>query len=109
MRGMGVADITSVWVAFSARAARWLTPNRCCSSVTTSPSFEKGTVSDNSACVPIRREISPASKAENKIRRSFSVVFPVSSPARREARSQRGPRERKCCSASSSVGAIKAV
>ena len=38
--GMGVALITSRWgwSPFCARAARWATPKRCCSSVTTSPS-----------------------------------------------------------------------
>ena len=54
---MGVADITSTWgrsfsPLLAARAARWSTPNRCCSSVMTSPSRRKDTPSLSSAWVP---------------------------------------------------------
>ena len=57
VRGMGVAVITSTSGATFRpldNAARWSTPNLCCSSMTTSPRRGGGVFSCRSACVPTR-------------------------------------------------------
>ncbi len=53
-RGMGVALMTSQWGSrpFCLSASRWRTPNRCCSSTTTSCSLRNVTASWNRAWVP---------------------------------------------------------
>ena len=67
VRGMGVADMTSRWgrtaPPFSARAERWATPKRCCSSAMTSPRSRYSTSWENRAWVPTTRSVSPAASA----------------------------------------------
>ena len=61
VRGIGVAVIASVCGAalFSRSVLRWLTPKRCCSSITTRPSSRNDTLSVSSACVPTASAASP--------------------------------------------------
>ena len=61
VRGIGVAVMTSTCGvdAAGASASRWSTPNRCCSSITTSPQPANSTSSLISACVPIAISGSP--------------------------------------------------
>ena len=60
VRGMGVAVMTRIsGFDFADSTALCLTPNLCCSSVTTRPSFKKTTSSSRSACVPIIKLYSP--------------------------------------------------
>ena len=62
VRGMGVAVIASRWgcaTAFALSASRCSTPNRCCSSTTTSPSSANCTVFSSRACVPTTMPAAP--------------------------------------------------
>ena len=61
--GIGVAVMTrtSGTIPFFRSAARWTTPKRCCSSITTSPRFRKTTPSWIRAWVPMTISISPLS------------------------------------------------
>ena len=54
------------------------------------------------------RSISPAARACRTFFLPAGVMEPVSSPTRTPAGSSRADRERKCCSASTSVGAMRA-
>ena len=129
VRGMGVAVMTSRSGSrpvpsaprpLSRRAARCSTPKRCCSSITTTPSEEKTTASVRSAWVPTSRSTEPSASPPSTDVRSEAGVRLV----RRATRNGRVPpnvagsgttrpstRRRTsvaCCSASTSVGAIRA-
>ena len=54
------------------------------------------------------RSISPAARACRTFFLPAGVMEPVSSPTRTPAGSSRADRERKCCSANTSVGAMRA-
>ncbi len=135
-RGIGVAVITSRCAVAAASTApspspvrsgwrsaeRCITPKRCCSSTTARPSRWKSTPCWISACVPTIRFAPPWRIASRASRRSFARVEPVSSTTRsgsdRKGRlttplsgGSGSPEStpqivRKCCSASTSVGAI---
>jgi hypothetical protein len=62
VRGMGVADIVSTSTVERTFLSRSLcvTPNRCSSSITTSPKSENFTSSLRMRCVPMRISTSPA-------------------------------------------------
>lgn len=89
---MGVADSTSIWgsSAFWDRAARWFTPNRCCSSVTTRPSLRYCTSSVSRAWVPMHRSMDPSASPAKISRRSLARVDPVSRAHRMENRASSG-------------------
>ena len=98
---MGVADMTSTWGGgmppvpdLPARAERWATPKRCCSSATMRASLRKATPWEMRAWVPTARSISPAARACRI--RFFSAAGrePVSSPTRTPAGERRADRER---------------
>ena len=86
VRGIGVAVITKICGGhsfFFHKAARWATPNLCCSSITTKPKFLNTTVGSIRACVPINISILPCSNS-SKIRfLSLALVVPVSISTRR--------------------------
>ena len=68
----GVAVSTSTCgraEALSVSAPRCSTPNRCCSSITTTPSDENSTASWMSACVPTTMSISPDARPPITLRR----------------------------------------
>ena len=126
VRGIGVAVITSTSgtgppPAFAFSAARCSTPKRCCSSITTTPRLWNATASWISAWVPTSRSTSPAARAVSTRCRSLPVTRLVSS----STVSGRSPNSdapssgtvmpssigrmlARCCSASTSVGAMKA-
>ena len=112
VRGMGVADMTSTWgetaPPFSAKAPRWATPKRCCSSAMTRPRSRYSTPWEKRAWVPTTRSISPAARADSRAFFSFPFTDPVSRATRTPAGARRASMVRACCSASSSVGAIMA-
>ena len=69
VRGIGVAVMTSTCggtFALARKASRCSTPNRCCSSTTTSPRSWKSTVSWISACVPTTMPASPLTIVEQR-------------------------------------------
>ena len=86
--------------ALSVSAARCSTPNRCCSSTTTSPRSKNWTCSSSSAWVPITIPASPIASRESGSVRCALVIEPVSSstlvaahhPAGREVAEHRGDR-----------------
>ena len=117
MRGIGVAVITSVCgaspAALRASAARWRTPKRCCSSITTSARrrnadalLDQRVRADHQVDLA-GRELRPdrvrrrARDGGGEQRDAQGSARPAGSARRRSVRS--------CCSASSSVGAISAV
>ena len=107
--GIGVAVITRMWgetELFSAKAARCLTPNRCCSSVITSAKSEKATSSEKRAWVPTAIFISPLLSFSMVSLLSFAFVLPV----RRQIGTPGSMafNESKCWRARISVGAIMA-
>ena len=124
VRGMGVAVITrtsGTAAPFSRRAARCSTPNRCCSSMTATPRERKATRSSSRAWVPMTMSTSPALRAVPSRLRSAAVVRLVSSSTRNGRSPNRSSPSvgtvkcwssaftfRWCCSASTSVGAIRA-
>ena len=59
--------------------------------------------------MPTIRSTWPAAKAAFAFRFSAAFMLPVSSPTRIPAGDSRADRERKCCSARISVGAIMAL
>ena len=104
VRGIGVAVITSRCGApcpspLSRSFARCATPNRCCSSITTSPSAPNPTPSASSACVPIRTSICPAASSASsdcahalRRRRGQQLDRAAPSAAPSAARSRRAAR-----------------
>ena len=129
VRGMGVAVITrrsgSLPVPSSPRplsrsAARCSTPNRCCSSMTTTPRQSKTTRSVSRAWVPTRMSTVPSASPSWIDVRSAAPVRLVKSatrsgrlPARVAGSTTSNPSTSRrtsvaCCSASTSVGAIRA-
>ena len=114
VRGMGVAVSTSTCggcCPFSRSASRCSTPNRCCSSTTTRPRSANDTASPMSACVPTTMRDWPAAARSSAFRRSAAGSWPVSSVGTTDA-DRSGPSiraiERRCCAASTSVGARSA-
>ena len=86
VRGIGVAVITSTCGVFSPdfwlSAARCSTPNRCCSSTTTSPRSANCTLSSSSACVPTTIPAAPLAASSIAVRRAAAFSEPVSRPTR---------------------------
>ena len=115
VRGMGVAVSTSTCggtAPLRRRLSRCSTPNRCCSSTTTSPRSANCTVSPSSACVPMTMRDAPLAIDSSTCRRCAWPSWPVSSTGRSSA-ARSGPRaatmERRCWAASTSVGASRAL
>ena len=111
VRGIGVAVIISIcgFSPLARKSARCITPNLCCSSITSRPSFWNATSCWIKACVPITKSISPASIIWRIFLRSV-VPRPLFNSAIRTCEPARSwVRLRKCCSASISVGAINAA
>ena len=109
--GIGVAVITnsSGLFPFATIFPLCLTPNLCCSSVTTNPKFLKTTSSTNKACVPIKTSIVPFSKFS-----SISLLFFVLVPPNNNSHfipngSSTFVNSCICCSAKIAVGAIIAT
>jgi Asp-tRNAAsn/Glu-tRNAGln amidotransferase A subunit and related amidases len=90
------------------RASRCSTPKRCCSSTTTSPRSKNPTDSLISACVPTTIWEDPETAASMAFLRSAVDIWPVMMVGLSFA-ARSGPRvramERRCCPASTSVGA----
>ena len=130
VRGIGVADIIRAWGCSAPRprsAVRCSTPKRCCSSAIASARLGSSTPSWMSACVPTSRSRCPSAAIRSASRRGLARVLPVSRPTAK-GRGRLGryadsrlscaqgwanplsscPTVRKCCSASTSVGAISA-
>ena len=107
---MGVADMTRMCglSPFAASVARCATPKRCCSSVTTSPSRLKSTSSWMSACVPTASCTEPSASAALTARFSAAVMEPVKRAVRTFVPAKKFSKVRRCCSASTSVGAMTA-
>ena len=85
VRGIGVAVITSMCGGAGAlprSASRCSTPNRCCSSITTSPSSANCTWSWISAWVPITMPAVPDAASSSAARRAAADIEPVSSTTR---------------------------
>ena len=93
----------------AARAARWPTPKRCCSSVITRPRRWKSTPWLSRAWVPTRRWVSPAARRARQARFWGAVMDPVSRSTTRPEPSSRPFKVLACWWASSSVGAMRAV
>ena len=127
VRGIGVAVITSMSgtapsAVFARSAARCSTPNRCCSSTTTTPRLANSTASWIRACVPMAMSTVPSARPASTLRRSRA-----GDPVRQQLDPQRPVAEQvagvgdaqtpassartlaACCSASTSVGAISAA
>ena len=125
VRGMGVAVITSRSGITdpgprSRSTARCSTPKRCCSSITTTPRARYSTPSEIRAWVPTTMSTSPAASPSEALRRSAAPRLPDNRSTRRgrSPPSLDGSGTHRswsnaaivwwCCSASTSVGAIKA-
>ena len=85
------------------------TPNRCCSSTMTSPRFAKATLDWNSACVPTATAASPPVMPAIARERSRIPSCPERETTRIPSGSSQARKFVKCCSASSSVGAMRAT
>ena len=81
VRGIGVAVMisTSVCSPLAPRVRRWVTPNRCCSSITASARSRYSTASWNSAWVPTTIWIDPSLMPRSSRARSLPLIEPVSS------------------------------
>ncbi len=129
VRGIGVAVMTSRSGSISSSerprplsrsAARCSTPKRCCSSITTAPRARKCTSSVSRACVPTTMSTEPRRSPSSTDARSLARSLPVSSwidsglsppstaSSWRLSRSRSWRIETRCCSARTSVGAIRA-
>ncbi len=95
--------------AFAARAVRWATPKRCCSSMTMRPSRRNSTGSSRSACVPTSMSMRPPASASRTCARALPFTRPVRSSARKRVLPKIRKIVVKCCSARISVGAMRAV
>ena len=81
VRGIGVAVMTSRCGTTSflvRRDSRCSTPNRCCSSMTTSARFGAWNVLENAACVATMMHGSPLAASARARRRAASFMPPVS-------------------------------
>ena len=113
--GIGVAVITSWWgdvlpaLPFARSASLWCTPNRCCSSTMTSPRFLNSTSFWNKAWVPMMTAASPVRILASSSTRFFPVTRPDSQAVLMPSGASQLDMLMKCCSARSSVGAIRAV
>ena len=114
VRGMGVAVITSTCGVMpsrprSRRRSRCRTPNRCCSSMTTSPRSKNSTPSLSSACVPTTIPATPDTASSSAWRFSPTDIEPVSNVTwtSRPASSSKSRIVRACCAARTSVGASR--
>ena len=76
--------MTSKWgsVPLADSFARWPTPNRCCSSVITSPRLAKTVASVISAWVPTTRSTFPSAICSRSSFLSLGFMEPVSNPTR---------------------------
>ena len=103
--GIGVALITSICgsLPFIARLARCSTPNRCCSSVTTSARLLNSTSFCIKACVPTAKSTVPSIKPCFISRFSLVFVEPVRSAIFISVPSKSFVSDSKCCAASISV------
>ena len=106
--------------AFARSASRCSTPNLCCSSTTTRPRSANCTLSSSSACVPMTMPAAPEAASSIAFRRAACDSDPVSnvtvvafSAPPSWPPSARSPSmsviERRCCCASTSVGASNAA
>ncbi len=123
VRGIGVAVITRTCggcFALSRKASRCSTPNRCCSSTTTSARSKNWTCSWMRACVPMTMPASPLATSSSERLRAAADWLPVSRATRVPISlppsmppSASSPSiaviERKCCAARTSVGASNAA
>ena len=109
--GIGVAVITSTsgLTPFPTMLALCLTPNLCCSSVTTSPKFLNSTSSTNNACVPTNISISPFFNFSKTSVLFLALIPPSNSSHFIPNFSNILLKFFICCSASIAVGAIIAV
>ena len=113
VRGIGVAVRTSTCgaVPFARSVSRCSTPNRCCSSMTTSPRSAKVVDALSSACVPTTMRACPDAARRAAFRRSAAGSCPVRRVGMSSGASS-GPSiramERTCWAASTSVGAMSA-
>ena len=115
VRGMGVAVMIS-WCGrrpclspFSESLRRCCTPKRCCSSTMTSARAAKSMPSWNSAWVPTTTRTFPPAIASSALRRVRAVCEPDTRATVSPSGANQSCRVRQCCSASSSVGAIRAA
>ena len=107
VRGMGVAVIVSTSTICRRAFSRSLTstPNRCSSSMITSPRFWNRTSGWTSRCVPITMSIEPAASRSDDLR-LLPCVWRIAT-ARRCSKgnsAMRPVKVRRCCSASTVVG-----
>ena len=120
VRGIGVAVMTRTcgvmgcwsveWSspAWTRNVARWPTPKRCCSSMIATASDANRTEPVMSAWVPMRMSRSAAAVRARMDSRCAAGVAPVSSSIRTREPWSMSEMDAKCCSASSSVGAMSA-
>ena len=123
VRGIGVAVITKRcggFCAFSFKASRCSTPNRCCSSTTIKPKSLNSTFSPSNAWVPITIPASPDAANASAALRAAAFCDPVIkvtcvafSSLPNIPPCANGPRSfsmvRRCCAARTSVGASNAA
>ena len=109
--GMGVAVIASrsAPAPLLLSAARWLTPKRCCSSITTRVSRRNSRSSDMMAVVPNTTHTSPDASPAAASARASASVEPVTSRQVTPASSRSGPIFWAYCAASTDVGAMTAA
>ena len=109
VRGIGVAVMISTSGAYSdlfTRAARWFTPKRCCSSVTTKARWANTTSSCNSAWVPTKIFRLPSASSCKISRRSAALVLLVNSFMEMPVPLKNSVRVSRCCWAKIPVGAM---
>ena len=94
---------------FALSVARWSTPNRCCSSITTRPSCLNRTSPCTRACVPTTRCAAPDSTSAKLDLRAAAETAPVNRATRKREGSSSREMVEKCCSARISVGAMNAT
>jgi hypothetical protein len=107
--GVAVMNRASALRPFSMSRLRWSTPNRCCSSMMTSPQSCATTSSSKSAWVPKTTSVCPEARRMRMSSRSSAGVEPVSSAQLMPAWSKRPPKDAAYWVASTSVGAIMNV
>ena len=114
VRGIGVADRlrTSTSVAFCLIRSFCFTPNRCSSSTIKSPNRPHSTLSANNACVPTTTSTFPSGSAISSRRAAVSSRVRFTSDDSNSTRTSDPIRfcsTRRCCAASTVVGARKAT
>ena len=107
VRGMGVAEreSTSTEVATVFTLSFWRTPNRCSSSTTRSPKFLKMIFGESSACVPTTTSTFPAAMSSRIPCSSAGVRFASDESSSMRTSGMRSRSTRRCCAASTVVGA----